>query len=331
MNKFEYTIPNTVDNVLEDLDKNGAVLKAGGIDVLDLLKENISSAKRLVNIRNLPDFRYVSHSKENVVIGPSVTLSEIVSDENLSDYRALQQAAKVIATPQIRNVATVAGNLCQKPRCWYYRNKDFFCARKGGSMCYATYGENQYHAILENQHGCAIVHPSGLATALIAFDAKLKIVSKKGERVIDLADFFVKPLQDITRENILQQGEIISQIILPKLEKNFASFYYKQKQKQSFDWPIVEVAVSFTNNSGVVTNPKIVLGAAAPTPLRALEAENIINGQVMTKKIAEKAASVAMKNATPMTQNGYKVAIFEAVIKRTILWAAEMDPFAQGD
>ncbi|WP_372369714.1 xanthine dehydrogenase family protein subunit M [Candidatus Uabimicrobium sp. HlEnr_7] len=328
MNKFEYTLPKNVDNALHDLDAKDAILKAGGVDVLDLLKEEIISPKRLVNIRNIKDLSYITKNDSGIVIGANTTLSNIAASDVLDEYQLLKQAAHAIATPQVRNMATLAGNLCQRPRCWYYRNKDFPCSRKGGSVCYAIFGENQFHAIMGNQHGCSIVHPSGMATALLAVDARLKIATKKQQKEIALADFFVAVQQDITKENVLQLGDIITEIIIPKPTKKISSFYYKQKQKQSFDWPIAEVAVSFVKSGNTITDVKIVLGAAAPTPVRASDAEKILEGKTLTHELAASAGQAAIKKATPMSQNEYKVAIFKTVVKRTVLWAAGMDPYA---
>jgi xanthine dehydrogenase YagS FAD-binding subunit len=236
---------------------------------------------------------------------------------------ALSQAAAGAATPQIRNMATVGGNLLQRPRCWYFRSEAFHCRRKGGPQCFAIDdGENQYHAIFDNKK-CAIVHPSGAAIPLVALGAEIELTGPQGKRRVKLEDFFVTPEEDILRENRREDQEILTEIRVPKLPDSARSWYIKQGEKESFDWPIADVAVVIDRDGDKCKSASIVLGAAAPTPHRAAEAEKSLVGQPVTEQTARKAAKAALAAAQPLSQNGYKLPVFEAVIARTFLAAVK--------
>lgn len=330
MNKFEYAVPKKIDEVFTFLKEPGSQIKAGGIDLLDLMKEGLAQPKRLVNIGSLKELNFIKdEGRRGIVIGPNVTLDELAVHEKLQGpFQVLSQSALAAATPQIRNAATLGGNLCQRPRCWYFRSADFDCSRKGGKNCYAFDGENQYHAIFGNDEGCVIVHPSSTAVALMALNARLKIVSEKSSREMAVEDFFVMPSKDVLKETILKQGELITEIIIPPFSQGWTSFYYKQKEKQSFDWPIAEVAVVMHLNEGKCTDARIVLGAAAPIPWRIKKTEALLKGNIVTKELAQRAAEAAMKDASPLSKNEYKIQVFKTVIARTICWAAGIDPLA---
>ncbi|KAA3610922.1 MAG: xanthine dehydrogenase family protein subunit M [Calditrichaeota bacterium] len=330
MNKFEYGIAKNIEGAFDFLKEPDSKIKAGGIDVLDLMKEGLEAPKRLVNIRSVPDLRFINKGENGELrIGATTTLAEIESSKTIkAAYPALAQAAATIATPQIRNVATIGGNLCQRPRCWYFRSEDFHCLRNGGDTCFAEDGENRFHAILGNEDDCVVVHPSGTAVALMALGARLVIAKNKEKRELALADFWVTPEDDVTKENILQHGELITEIILPKPRQNESSFYFKQQEKQSFDWPIADVAVSLKLKGKQCEDARIVLGSAAPIPWRVKAAEQVLQGKPISIKLAKQAADAAMKDAKPLSENAYKVAVFKAVIYRTICWAAGVDPFA---
>jgi xanthine dehydrogenase YagS FAD-binding subunit len=237
-------------------------------------------------------------------------------------YTALADAALKAATPQIRNMATVGGNLLQRPRCWYFRSDQFHCLRKGGDRCFAQDGENEYHAIFDN-NVCAIVHPSAAACALTALGAKVEVKGKNGTREIALDDLFVRPETDITREHVLKANELLTEIRVPAPSNETRSAYTKVGQKESFDWPLAEVAVVLERRAGVVSRASIVLGAAAPAPWRANAAEKRLAGKPLNEQIALEAAAAAMKGATPLSGNAYKIPIFEAVVRRTILAAGQ--------
>jgi xanthine dehydrogenase YagS FAD-binding subunit len=322
MNRFEWVDATSVDRALAAVSSE-SVFKAGGVDLLDLMKDDISAPKRLVNIRNIQGLNEIREDDLGLHIGPLTTLTEIAEHQTVKKkYPAIADAADRVATPQIRNMATIGGNLAQRPRCWYFRSEDFHCRKKGGKHCFAQDGENDYHAIFDNRT-CAIVHPSGLAVPLVALGASLQITSPKGKREVPLEEFFVSPEQDVTRENILEADELITAITVPATEVRNA--YYKQGEKESFDWPIADVAVALTMQGSRCSKASIVLGAAAPRPYRAKAAEAQLANSVISEDTARKAAQQAMAGATPLANNSYKVPIFEAIIRRTILRAAGMN------
>ena len=322
MNKFEWVDATSVDQALAAVSSESA-FKAGGVDLLDLMKDDISAPRRLVNIRNIQGFNEIREDEHGLHIGPLATLTEVGENRIIQKkYTAISDAVDRVATPQIRNMATVGGNLAQRPRCWYFRSEDFQCRKKGGKHCFAQDGENDYHAIFDNRT-CAIVHPSGLAVPLVAFNARLQITSPKGSREVPLEDFFISPEQDVTRENILQPNELITAITVPATDARSA--YYKQGEKESFDWPIADVAVALTMQGSRCSKASIVLGAAAPRPYRAKVAEAQLANSPIDESTARQAAEQAISGATPLANNAYKIPIFEAIIRRTILRAAGMN------
>lgn len=228
-------------------------------------------------------------------------------------------AAGHAATPQLRAMATLGGNLAQRPRCWYFRNETFACRKKGGSVCFAQEGDSSMHAIFDNRT-CAATHPSTVVTALVALGATVSIAGGKGPREVELERFFVAPAVDVTREVDLTPGEIITGITVPAA-RGVRTAYTKQVAKQSFDWPLVDVAVALTVDGGVCKAARIVLGAVAPVPRRATDAEKALIGAAVTADSAAKAARAAVAGATPLAGNDHKVPILEAVVRRTILAA----------
>jgi xanthine dehydrogenase YagS FAD-binding subunit len=296
-------------------------VKAGGVDLMDRLKEGLDAPSRLVNLRTIPGLDYVKEESGWLRIGPMVTLAQIAGHPLIRRrYGVLAEAALKAATPQIRNMATVGGNLLQRPRCWYFRNDEIHCLRKGGDLCFAQDGENQYHAIFDNAI-CAIVHPSAAACALTALRAKVEVKGKSRTREIALDDLFVRPETDFTREHVLQAGELLTEIRVPALSEATRSAYTKVGEKESSDWPLAEVAVVLEQRAGVVSKVSIVLGAAAPVPWRAATAEKVLAGKPLSEQSAREAASAAVRGATPLSGNAYKIPIFEAVVRRTILAA----------
>lgn len=321
MNRFDWVNANTVDQALASVTDESA-FKAGGVDLLDLMKDGIASPSRLVNIRQISGLDQISEDDKGLRIGPLATLTQIEEHPAiLKKYAALSEAASRIATPQIRNMATVGGNLVQRPRCWYFRSEDFHCRKKGGTHCFAQDGENDYHAIFDNRV-CAIIHPSGIAVPLVAMNGRVEITTKKGKREVALEEFFISPTRDVHHENILEPGELITAILVPSTDARTA--YYKQGEKESFDWPIADVAVALSMQGSRCSRASIVLGGAAPYPYRAKAAEAKLNNSEITEDSARAAAESAMANATPLEKNAYKIPIFEAIVRRTILRAAGM-------
>jgi len=302
-------------------DPNAAVLKAAGIDLLDLMKEDLSRPAKVVGIRNIPGLREISFDREKGLrLGAGATLSEIVRDDRVKEnYLALHQAASQAATPQVRNMATLGGNLAQRTRCWYFRSKEHVCFRKGSSTCFAHVGENENHAIMSYGY-CVSVHASSLAIALMAFDAIMEIKDKNGKfRLVPIKDFFVLPTVDRTRETILDPGELITAVILPEPQQNTASYYIKAGSRKSQDWPMAEVAVVARLSGKICKSVNIALGAAAPVPLISKLANEAITGKTINEATAADAGEAAMQIAVPLSQNAYKIPVFKTIIKRALL------------
>lgn len=307
------------------LSTDGVVFKAGGIDLLDLMKEGLLAPRGIVNLREIPDLAVIAQADDGGVrIGANVTLAQLAADPVIrTRFLALADVAGNSASPQIRQVATIGGNLLQRPRCWYFRSRDHHCARKGGEVCFAFAGENQYHAIFDH-NGCAMVHPSTSATALVALGAKLELTSAAGtKRVVGLEQFFLLPEVDIQRENDLAPGEILTAILLPPPAPTSRSIHIKQGETDSFDWPIADVAVALdTAPGGACRAAAVILGAAAPVPHRAKAAEALLVGKTIDADVARAAAHAALQGAAPLTKNAYKLPIFETLVRRAILTVA---------
>ncbi len=316
------TKTTVADAMLGEAD--AVVLKAGGIDLIDLMKENLLAPSRVVNLRDVPGLDRITEDDAGVGIGALVTLEQIASHPLLRQhYTALADAAGSSASPQIRHMATLGGNLLQRPRCWYLRSAAHYCARKGGDPCFAFVGENQYHAVF-GQYGCAIVHPSTAAGPLVAFGAHVELVNAQGTtRSVALSEFLIGPDADITRENTLRAGEILTAIIVPSLPSSARSVFLKQAEKPSFDWSIADVSVVLDcTPEGRCQRASIVLGAAAPIPWRAAQAEAALMGQIINETIARTAGQAAITGAAPLHHNAYKLPIFATLVRRAVLQAA---------
>jgi xanthine dehydrogenase YagS FAD-binding subunit len=321
MSSFALVRAATVEEALAELGP-GVALHAGGVDLLDRMKEGLDAPTRLVSLRGVRALDGIRDDGGALVLGALTTLSAIADSAAVRDrWDALASACAHAATPQIRNMATIGGNLMQRPRCWYFRSADFHCRKKGGSICFAHDGESQLHAILGNSV-CAAVHPSSVATALVAYGATLTLQSKKGTRELALERFFTLPDADPTRENVLAPDELVTAVKLPAPAAGTHAAYAKQTEKESFDWPLADVAVVLQLRGGSVAKASVVLGAAAPVPWRARTAEEILGGRIVDEHIAESAAGAALQGAAPLRKNGYKLPLFRAVVRRTILAAA---------
>jgi xanthine dehydrogenase YagS FAD-binding subunit len=319
MNSFEWVEPRTLDEALTLLGE-GAVVKAGGVDLMDRMKEGLDAPPRLVNLRGISGLdRIEDEPGGGLRIGPLVTLAQLSEHPTVRKrFTALADAAGHAATPQIRNMATVGGNLLQRPRCWYFRQADFVCRKKGGSECLAQSGDNRYHAIFGNGV-CAIVHPSAAAPALMVLGASLEVRGPQGTRTLPVEELFVRPDQDVRREHVLGERELITALRLPATPVRSA--YTKQGEKESFDWPVAEVAVALDMDGKKIRKASVVLGAAAPVPWRASAAETALIGRELDAATVQAAAKAALQGANPMSKNAYKIPIFEAVVRRTLLAA----------
>jgi len=319
--RFEWLEAASVSEAVAALE-GGAVAKAGGVDLIDRMKEGLDAPGRVVNIRGIGSLDGLSVGDAGLRIGALVTLARLGEDKSVREhYAAIAQSADAAATPQIRNMATAAGNLLQRPRCWYFRSELFPCLKKGGEQCFAQDGENEHHAVFGNDT-CAAVHPSSLAVPLVAFGAAIEVAGAKGSRSVPLETFFTTPDADVRRENSLGAGELITAIQVPRQPTGTRSAYVKIAEKESFDWPIAEVAVVLSIQGTSVVRASIVLGAAAHVPLRAKAAEEAIAKKSITEASATAAGKAAMEKATPLANNAHKIPIFEVAIRRALLAAA---------
>ncbi|HTO97123.1 MAG TPA: FAD binding domain-containing protein [Myxococcales bacterium] len=312
MKAFSWIEPEDLASAISAGAREGALFKAGGVDLADRMKEHLDEPSALVNIRRLRDLDFLRVEGGELRLGPLLTLATLASDPRIRQGApALADAAAAAATPQIRSAATLGGNLAQRPRCWYFRKEDFRCRRKGGNECFAIDGQNEMHAVFGNDL-CAIVHPSAMGTALTALGASLALRGPSGERTVGIEEFFVRPEADVTKENVLRPGELIVEVRVPAGRK---SGYVKLMEKQSFDWPLAEAAVALGDD------PRVALGAAAPVPWRAKEAEKLIRGKRVDEALAAAAAEAAVRGAKPLEHNGYKVPLLQAAVKRALLAA----------
>ena len=301
--------------------ERGRVLPlAGGMDLIALMKDYIAQPETVVNVKRLD--RTISVPAQGVIrIGAAATLTDVAGHQELARlFPALTHAAGEVGTPQIRNLGTVGGNIMQRPRCWYFRNEEFHCLKKGGARCFAVDGENQYHAIFGDAP-CHIVHPSSLAVPVMAYGGRFRVVGPQGEREIEADRFFVMPDRNMYGETVLEHDEIVTHVILPR-PVNLRSAHYEVKFKKSHDWPITMASVALTMNGPAVQSARVVLGAVAPVPWRSRAAEGVLAGKAVDEAVASEAAEAALASARPMTQNGYKVQVAKVTLRRAILQAA---------
>ena len=291
---------------------------AGGMDLLGLMKDYIVSPERVVSIRNLD--QTIASADGGLRIGAAVTIADLAEHAQARRlYPALTTAAEDVGTPQIRNVGTVGGNIMQRPRCWYFRNEEFNCLKKGGSRCFAVDGENQYHAIF-GDGPCHIVHPSSLAVPVIAYGGRFRVAGPNGAREIDAGQFFQMPNQNLYGETLLQPNEIITHVLLPPPGQRSAT--YEVRFKQSHDWPLAAASVNLVMSGPTVKSARVVMGAVAPVPWRAQAAERVLAGKAITEAIAVESANAALAGARPMSGNAYKIQIAKTAVKRAIMAAS---------
>lgn len=318
MKPFALVHPATLAEAARLSAPSDAELKAGGVDLLDRMKEGLDSPKTVVSIIEIKGHDAVAAGPP-AKIGALATLARIADDAALRKaYPALCDAAGGAATPQIRHMATLGGNLCQRPRCWYYRLEEFDCRKKGGNECFARDGENRFHAIFDTDLMCCCVHPSATGTALLAYGATLEVLGPKGRRTLPIDTFFFRPVDDPTRENTLSAGEIVEAVAIPAPPPGARSVYRKLKEKESFDWPLVETCVSLSLEGGVVRRARVVFGSVAPTPYRSKAAEAVLEGGRPGDELARRAAEAAVAEAKPLGQNAYKVPLAKVELERAL-------------
>jgi len=299
---FAYVNPTNEKDAIAALSPQfeQAMPLGGGQDLLARMKDYVTQPDKIVNVK--------------------AALESTVTPVN--GGLRIGAAAIEVGTPQIRNQATVGGNLNQRPRCWYFRNEEFVCFKKGGDRCFSPAGENQFHAIFGGGPSF-IVHPSSLAVPMVAYGATFRLAGPKGERMVPASEYFALPRQNVRVENVLAPDELLTHAILPA-PGNVKSGHYEVRYKASHDWPIAFATVLLTLNGNTVQSAKVVMGAVAPIPWRSPEAEQALVGKTITEETAAAAAEAAMKSARPMSQNAYKVDVAKTAVKRAILRAAGM-------
>jgi len=319
MNRFELVRAQSTTEARELLaEKPGSVAKAGGIDLLDQLKEHLVEPPRLVDLKRIPGLAQVSAEKDGSLrIGALATLAQVATSPTVhASHPALARACGEAASPQVRNVATIGGNLLQRPRCWYYRLESYKCIKKGGELCYAVAGENRYHVLFGGGPAFA-PHPSNAAVPLVAYGASFVIDGPSGGRVVAAGDFFLLPAPDPTRENVLQPGELLKEIRVPAAH-GWKSAYYEVRERAAFDWPLVSAAIALKSSGGVVREARVVLGQVATIPWRSASAEAALVGSPVNAATAAAAGKAAVVGAQPMSDNGYKVDLVTTLVRRTV-------------
>jgi xanthine dehydrogenase YagS FAD-binding subunit len=324
MQSFEYASPLTKADAAKLLaEKPGeAAVLAGGTDLLSLMKDYVATPTRVVNIKSIKDLGGISYdATQGLRIGATAKLVElIVHDRVKQEYPSLVQAADGIGSPQIKSMATVAGDLCQRPRCWYYRSGFGLLGVKDAKPMVPT-GDNRYHAILGNTGPAYFVNPSGLAPALIALGAKLKILGSRGEREVPLEEFYQIPKSGNDKEYALASDEFITDIhVPPAADKKNAT--YELREKESMGWPLVAAAVAYVMDGNRIRSPRVVLGHVAPIPWVSPDAERRLNGRTADERNSERAGRDAVKGAKALSKNKYKIQLAQVAVKRAILRAS---------
>lgn len=316
---FDYVRPVSVKEAVKELSDAGAVCHGGGTDLLGCLRERIFDAAKLVSISGIPTLKGIEETADGGLrIGAMTTITEIAEHPVIRDrYAVLAQAASEVASPQLRNQGTIGGNICQKPRCWYYRG-DFHCLRKGGDRCYAATGENQFHCIFGSDRICYIVHPSDPAPALVALNAKAEIQGPGGRRSLALADFHVPPGVDVTSDTYLNPNEMVTGIVVPPAPEGMRSAYRKVRTRRSWDFAIAGTALALRFDGDTVKDGRVVLSGAAPVPWRSDPVEQVITGAVLNEKTIAAAAEAAVREAEPLEKNEYKIPLFKAVVAQEL-------------
>ncbi len=321
MQNFEFANPATLNEALGLLGSQWgeADVLAGGTDLLSLMKEYLHSPKRVVNIKNIKELGGIAKSGTGLRIGATVTLDELASNALVRQmYPSLAQAALEVSSPQLRNMGTVGGDLCQRPRCWYFRRGNGLLGQDENGKSLVTTGENKYHAIFGS--GPALfVSASSFGPALVALGAKVTLVSASGKRDVPMSEFFVSPKSNGEREIALKPNEILTQIMIPAAGTNAT---YEVRHREAVDWPLTSASVNLTMAGGVVKSAVVVMGHVAATPWRASQAEQMLTGKKIDAALAERAGEAAVANATPLSENGYKVQLAKVAVKRAILKAA---------
>ena len=298
-----------------------AMFSAGGSDLLQLVKDHVVEPDVLVNLRTVGGLDEVTSTDEGVRIGGLITLDALSRHPLIRDqFQVLAEAAESVATPQIRNVGTLAGNVCQRPWCWYYRN-GFPCFKAGGNQCFSVAGENQLHAIFGGGPSY-IVHPSDIAPALVALGATFEVWGSEGEGSLAGSEFFVLPSDNVARENVLGAADILAEVHIPAPRPGTRSSYHKIMEREAWTHAVVSAAVVLEMDEDVCRDARIVLGGVAPVPWRVQEAERLLVGESVSLELAREVGEASVQGARPLSKNAYKVPLLKAVVERTVLSVA---------
>ena len=321
MTTFQYVEAQSVSEAVALLSQDGSVAMGGGTDILAQVKDGVVGAERLVGLAAIPGFSAIAETGHSLTIGAGATIADVAAHSVVQRrYAALAEAAGGLATPQIRNEGTIGGNLAQRPRCWYYRSPLIPCLKKGGDRCYALAGNTRLLCVTGGDR-CYIVHPSDTAVALSALDATVEIAGPSGERTLAIGDFFAGPGRDMLRENVLEPGELLTRIVIPA-DAPDRSVYLKVREREAGDFALVSVAAALTMSGNgpdaVISKARIAVGGVAPVPYRAVEVEDQLTGRTASEVDPAEAASLALPNATPLPQNGYKLPMARNTIKRAL-------------
>jgi len=294
----------------------------GGSDLLGMVKDRLVSPDLVVRLATVRNLDQATPSGGGLTVGGLMTLDAITRNQDIRQrYAVLAEAAETVATPQIRNVGTLAGNVCQRPWCWYFRN-GFPCYKAGGNQCFSFAGENQFHAIFGGGPSY-IVHPSDTAPALVALDAEFRIVGPGGDRRLPASEFFALPRRDPARENVLAEDEVLASVQLPAARSGVRGAYQKVMDREAWTHAVVSAAVVLEMDQDVCRGARIVLGGVAPIPWRLPEVEKLLAGQRVTPELAARAAEASIAGARPLSKNAYKVPMTKAIVERTILQVAK--------
>jgi xanthine dehydrogenase YagS FAD-binding subunit len=323
---FAYSEPATLHEVVHTLQaaQGQACLIAGGSDLLGQLKDDVVYYECLVSLAGLDSLKTIQAVDGGLRLGALLTLAQLEHETRLQGpYRILAEAARGVATPEIRYQGTLGGNLCQRPRCLHYRHALSPCLKKGGKTCPAVDSPYQQYLSIMGAQGCFSVHASDLAPPLIALEAQVTLVGPNGERTLPLAAFFAGPEQDVQRENVLAPAEILTAVTLPAQSPAWRGTYLKARERTAGDFPLVSVAVGYTLVEGRIQQPRLVLGGVAPVPWASAEAVALLDGQTPSSDLAARAASAAFTAAQPLSHNAFKVDIGRALVARAILAVAD--------
>lgn len=326
---FEHFDAKTIHEAIGWLCEFGdrAKVLAGGVDQIALMRDGIAGPKMrmpeiLINIKNIPSLHHISWDrKSGLRLGAAVTLAEVRESEVVKQrFDILAEAAGRIGTKQVRNMATIGGDLCQRPRCLYFRLPEFQCLVKGGHKCFAVGGNNRYYCSIMNYKDCVMAHPSDMATPLVALGAKVKLVGFQGSRQLLLEDFLrVSTL----REPVLGKDEILTEITVPNQHPDSCGLFLKTEIRHSTDFALVSVAVVLRISGGICRGARIVAGGVSPHPRRATEAERLLKNQRIDMKLAKDVSVSIVKNARPLSMNGYKIDLLRNLVKRALLTLEE--------